>query len=115
MFGRKRDDDDVYYGVISQDPRVRFFQHKNKKNRRGEPSRAKMIIDKYELGPEDMTIHKENMIGKEAGDWEQEHSSEPSRRGIKKDKPGYYGYNIGPSPEPSLTKRFVKWIFRMSK
>ena len=107
MFGRKRDDDDVYYGVTSQDRRTRFFQHKNKKNRRGEESRARKVIEKHNLGPEDMKIIKTGMTGEEAADWEQKRSPEPSNRGIKKDNETVYsGYVI----RPSLTKR-LKRIF----
>ena len=115
MFGRKRGD--KYVGVTRRDPKKdRFPEHTRATNSRGEPTRAREIIEKYDLDPEDVKILKTDMIGEEAGDWEQEHSSEPSRRGIKKDKPGYYGYSIGPSlPKPGITKRFVKWIFRMGK
>ena len=109
MFGRKRDDDDVYPGVTHRDPKKdRFPEHKRAENRRGEPTRARKIIEKYDLGPEDVKIRKTGMTGQEAADWEQKRSPEPSNRGIKKDdKTVYSGYVI----EPSLTKRFVRWIF----
>ena len=116
MFGRKRGDGDVYYGVTRRDPKKdRFPEHKRATNRRGEPTRAREIIEKYDLDPEDVKILKTDMIGEEAAVEEQKRSSEPSRRGIDPNKDGYSLYEIGPNPEPSLTKRFLKRIFGIGK
>ena len=107
MFGRKQDDD-VYYGVTHRDPKKdRFPEHENATNSRGEKTRARKIIEKYKLGPENMKILKTGMTGEEAANWEQKRSPEPSNRGIKKDDETVYsGYVI----RPSLTKR-LKRIF----
>ena len=111
MFGRKRGD--KYVGVTRRDPKKdRFPEHTRATNSRGEPTRAREIIEKHNLGPEDVKILKKNMIGEEAAREEQKRSSEPSRRGIDRNKGGYYLYEIG--PKPSLTKR-LKRIFGIGK
>ena len=116
MFGRKRDNDDVYIGTTTQEPRTRFYQHKK------EDSDVGQAIRDNDLNFEDnMDILADGLTKPQAYDLEKELRPKPgmglNKRsgggGIPDGKPvTVYGIH---TRKPGLTKRFVKWIFRMGK
>ena len=116
MFGRKRDDVDDYVGTTTQNLRTRYNQHK------GGDSDVGQAIRDNDLNFEDnMEILADGLTKSQAYDLEKELRPKPgmglNKRsgggGIPDGKPVTV-YRIH-TRKPGLTKRFVKWIFRIDK